>query len=189
MRTRRLLLSSVLGLILLASAPARAQVSIVDSHASIDPLTLRTSFSITFSSPPDFFTVDGFGRARDLFQYWIDFSPPYAFNSIQVIIRSAEIHQTGKLSVCEAAGSGGPGGWGPVRGEADYQLVGNTLTFEFPLQVIGDPDGTFWYELQSYFYGGTVTQGHQRIVTFGGSTTKLDGSTWGRLKQLYSAAR
>jgi Ca2+-binding RTX toxin-like protein len=132
----------------------------------LDNLTLVTlgshgdvHFSIEFDAPPDFFTVDGAGRQKDSFQFYIDLdaSPTVNQNTVELIIRGEEINLSGEIAIRAAEGEGGPhsGGWGPVLATVPYVLSGNTLSFDVPASIMGDPGAFFTYDLLVVAFGGT----------------------------------
>jgi hypothetical protein len=45
------------------------------------------------------------------------------------------------------------GGWGSIRGSVPYTLSGNVFSLLVPLELIGDTDGKFSYQLMWYEYG------------------------------------
>jgi hypothetical protein len=46
------------------------------------------------------------------------------------------------------------GGWGSIRGSVPYTLSGNVFSLLVPLELIGDTDGKFSYQLMWTEYGG-----------------------------------
>jgi hypothetical protein len=149
-----------------AQAPADQFVVLAES-AVFDPATGQVTFTLTFNRPPDFQTVDTFGRQADEFQYYIfgDQTLPYPayFDSL---IRGGEIHLTpGLLRVRNSVGHDpdpASGGFGTVRGVVPYRLDGNVMTFSASLGLISDhsTDGHFSYLLATAQYGA-LTQALQ----------------------------
>jgi len=124
----------------------------IAQSVTVDPAARTATFSVTFSQPPSFTAVDG--TQLESFQYEIDAdsedtSTPIAFNTIDSVVRGAEIFEANTLRIRDAHGDGGPsaGGWGPVRATVPFALVDDTLTFTANWNDIGDQDGKFRYRL------------------------------------------
>jgi hypothetical protein len=139
---------------------ASAALVAVEYSSTIDTLNEEATFSIEFNRAPDFFTLDGFGRQADSFQYYIDVDATVGtVGEIRfiagIIVRGGEIHLEGDIRVRDREGDGGvnSGGWGPIRGSVPFQLTGNILTFTSPWTLIND-DGVFSYALLLTEYGG-----------------------------------
>jgi len=164
---------------------AGAQMTVVSSWAVSDPTDNQTYFSVTFSTVPDFMSVDGFGRQADSFQYYITYAAPYTLQNFSILIRGDEIHYASTIVIRDRSGVPDPhsGGWGPKRGEVPYTLSGKTLTFSCPSSMIGDQDGFFRYEIATYRYGALVPSSHYGFSSVGPTPTLP--STWGRVKRLY----
>ena len=188
MRTRLSVLSFVTLTILLAPVAAWA-LQIVSHVEHYDAATQTFHFSITLNGPPDFFTVDEFGRNKDAFQYWITWAlhpsdPFYPYLTPDVLIRGGEINTAGGIPIRDRTGDGGPnsGGWGPIRGVVPYQLIGSTITFDVPQAMLGDPDSRFSYYLGVVLYGATTDY---RMGISTDSTVPTAHQSWGRVKRLY----
>ena len=137
-------------------------VTVLSRSVLADPFTNTLHFSITFSAAPDFYTVDGAGRQKDEFQFFVRYGtsdPPFSpYGNPQVLVRSGEVHTTGQLTVVDAQPYGaGPGGWGPIRGTTPFNLSGQTVTFSMPWSLLGDADGHFQYVLLVVSFGGTTS--------------------------------
>ncbi|MCG8348693.1 MAG: hypothetical protein MI924_13060 [Chloroflexales bacterium] len=136
---------------------------IVAEAAVFNPITRKVRFMILFNQPPDFFTVDEYGRQAHSFQYFIIGDPdlPYP-EKYDSIIRGGEIHITGNMirirNATPYSNDPGSGGWGTLRGVVPYYLHGNLLTFSVPLDVLSDSslDGRFAYHLQSCQFGAST---------------------------------
>jgi hypothetical protein len=188
MRSRLWVLCSVIFAILLAPAAAPA-LQIVSHVEHYDAPSQTFHFSITFSGPPDFFTVDQYGRTKDAFQYWITWAlhisdPLYPLGTPDVLVRGVEINTAGGIPIRDRSGEGGPnsGGWGPIRGIVPYQLSGPTITFDVPQAMLGDPDGKFSYYLGVFVYGATTDE---RTGVSDDNTVSAARESWGRIKRLY----
>jgi hypothetical protein len=151
----------VLVFIFCTALQVRATSFLLESQSAVfNPTTGTVQFSITFNQPPDFFTVDSFGRQANSFQFFIvgDPSLPYPKN-FDSIIRGEEIHITGNTIPTRASTPHDPdpasGGWGPILGEVPFSLSVDTLTFSSPLFLISahSVDGIFTYNLELYEFG------------------------------------
>jgi hypothetical protein len=168
MTTIKKLSTAITGAVIIAlgtgtSAQARLMVNSQSAVANLD--TQQAIFTINFNEVPDFFSVDEFGRQADAFQYFIDGDGNFPFSlgnpvysELETIIRGGEINIAGDIRVRDVFGVGGPnsGGWGPIRGSVPYTLNGTQLTFSTPLELIGDDDGLFSYELLITEFGSTT---------------------------------
>jgi len=150
------------------AVPSMAGLRIVDQRVDVDPARGLAEFFARFDASPDLFTRDEFGRLADSFQYEIDADGPVAgespVGSIEAVIRGDEIHVAGALRV-RAAGAGVQpdpdplaGGWGRVRATVPFDLDGPALSFEVPLNALGDTDGHFAYRLFTVEFGMMVDQ-------------------------------
>lgn len=149
-------------IVLISAGLSQAAFLASSQSATFDPSSDLVTFKITFNQSPDFYTVDSFGRAATDFQYFIlgdqSLGYPAEFDSI---VRGGEIYVAGTLSIRNATpGVADPhaGGWGALRGEVPFTLVGTDLTFSVPLSVISShsTDGRFTYTLQTDVYGGAT---------------------------------
>lgn len=157
-----------------SSWPAQAALMVNSQSAVTNLDTQEVLFTIDFNEVPDFSTVDEFGRQADSFQYFVDADgelpvpfggdPPYS--ELETIIRGGEIYVASDIPVRDVLGEGGPnsGGWGPIRGSVPFALNDTVLTFSAPLQLIGDSDGLFSYELLLTEFGGTTDVLQDRSV-------------------------
>ena len=171
----------------LAATPALAGLRIVEHGADIDRAARRASFSVLFDAAPDLFTRDEFDRPADSFQYEIDADGPvsaeFPVGSIEAVIRGDEIPFADALRV-RAAGDGVEpdpdpvaGGWGRVRAEVPFDLDGPRLTFDVPLEALGDDDGRFAYRLFTVDFGTTVDQ-VEGVVGAGAPPIPLPPAFW-----------
>jgi hypothetical protein len=157
-----LLLAGVTG------APARGGLRIVEQSVGVDRAAGRAAFVARFDSPPDLFTRDEFGRLADSFQYEIDADGPLSHDApvgrVEAVVRGDEIYEADALRVRAAGENVEPdpdpiaGGWGRVRAAVPFNLDGPDLSFEIPLEVLGDTDGLFSYRLFTVEFGLTVDQ-------------------------------
>ena len=158
---------AALAAVAVAMAPAAAEgaVVIASQSAEVDQARNRGSFVLEFNAEPDFYTLDEFGRVKDSFQYEIDGDGPVPgeipVEDVEAVVRGDEIHATDALRV-RAAGPGVEpdpdplsGGWGPVRTTVPFDLDGTRLTFDVPLDALGDAatDGVFSYRVFTVEYG------------------------------------
>lgn len=130
---------------------------------TVDPDKQENTFHITFTDPPDFFTVDEYGRQKDGFQYYIDADRENPTNQwlTETIIRGEEINVGKDIKIRDTFGDGEAdaycGGWGSVRGSIPYKLDHKKLTFTVPWSVLNDPDGAFSYQLIYTSFGGMTS--------------------------------
>jgi hypothetical protein len=152
--------SPILALLLGSASSAQAQFEFVSQSAIYNPVTQEVYFTVEFSQPPDFFTVDEFGRQAHSFQYFIvgDRTLPYP-ERYDAIVRAEEIHLSGDVIRIRRARPSVPdpeaGGWGELVGEVPFAVDGTTLTFAAPLAMLSEhsTDGRFDYELMSVEFG------------------------------------
>lgn len=135
---------------------AAAAFEVVSHGAIVDPDTRQTTFALTFNRPPDFFGVDAFGNPNHAFQYFYDTDPAggeIGFDGPDVVIlRGSEIRFDQTIPVRESLNPSGEEipnaeGWGEKRGETQFTLDGETLTFTLDWQALGEEDGRFAYRL------------------------------------------
>jgi hypothetical protein len=138
----------------------QADFMFVSESAIFDPITADVQFTIKFNAPPDFFTLDVFGRQANSFQYFVVGDPNLPYPELyDAIIRGDEIHVTGSTVRIRNSGPPDPdlasGGWGAIRGSVPFSVDGKILTFSIPLNLISDHsrDGNFAYRLESYEFG------------------------------------
>lgn len=145
-----------------SDSPPEALVVLSESVV-VDAAIEQVTFTLEFNRPPDFATMDEFGRRADSFQYYIvgDSGLPYPEN-YDAIIRGDELDIGGGVLPIRSATPTDPdpasGGWGAVRAEVPYRLDGAVLTFSASLDTISDhsSDGHFSYELLTVRYGATA---------------------------------
>lgn len=143
------------------AATALAEFTIVSNSAVFDPLNQSVLFTLEFSEPPDFLTVDPFGRQTDSFQYYIVGDPNLPYPQFyDTIIRGEEIHITRdtirvRNAFPPALDDPNSGDWGSIRGTVPFTLSGSIVTFLAPLSMISDHsiDGHFSYDLGSFVLG------------------------------------
>jgi hypothetical protein len=143
-----------------ARSAAAAAFTFLTHSAVFDAGTGNVSFVVRFSEPPDFFTLDKFGRQAHSFQYFIVGDPTLPYPELyDSIVRGEEIHITGGTLRIRNAHPPDPdpaaGGWGAIRGAIPFLVNDDTLTFEAPLALLSDhsTDGRFEYRLESYAFG------------------------------------
>jgi hypothetical protein len=156
------------------AAPSLAGIRIVSERAEVDLAARAATFTVTFDAPPDFLTVDAFGRAADSFQYEIDddWRAPVGLpvEGLDSVVRGDEIYIADALRVRDAAIDRVPdpdpaaGGWGRVLDEVPFELSGNELRFVTPLASIGDDDGAFAYRLFTTEFGATTSEVESRVL-------------------------
>jgi hypothetical protein len=100
-------------------------------------------FTLTFNRPPDFLTVDQYGRPADSFQYWVADHPGTAGEALgnpDRIIRGDEIHIAGDIRIRYPSPPDpdpAAGGWGAIVGEVPFTLTGSTVEFSVPWSILG----------------------------------------------------
>ena len=156
----------IIASVIFASASvARAQDSfqLAGHSVEVDNTAETATFRLTFNREPVFFVSEG--TATDAFQVEIDadstsFEQPLVFETIDAVVRGAEISQADGLPVRDREGDGGEnaGGWGPVRGFVPFDLDGATLTFTTGLDLIGDADGKFRYRIIAIDDGSVTSE-------------------------------
>ena len=170
-----------------APSAARGGVVIVGHSAAVDAQRKRASFALEFDKAPDFYTLDSVGRVADSFQYEIDPDGPasadFPVNDVDAVVRGDEIHATDALRVrggFHDAPDPDPlaGGWGPVRTTVPFNLDGRHLTFEVPLDALGDgaADGIFSYRVFTTDFGLTTSQIEASV---GAISVPLPPGAWG----------
>ena len=171
-----------------ADAPAaRAQEAfeLAGHSVEVDNTAATATFRLTFNREPLFFVSEG--TATDAFQVEIDadgtsFEQPLVFETIDAVVRGAEISETDGLPVRDREGDGGEGsgGWGPVRGFVPFDLDGATLTFTTGLDLIGDDDGKFRYRIIAIDDGSVTSEVTAAIIP-------VPAALWGGVIMLSSA--
>ncbi|MHC5938115.1 hypothetical protein [Nostoc sp.] len=169
---------------------AQAVLLVESESAVVNPDAKEVLFTVNFNQVPDFFTVDKFNRHSNSFQYFIDpdgelpilnASPIYS--NFSSIIRGEEIPIAGDIRIRDvfSVGASEPnsGGWGKIRGSVPYSLDGNVLKFSAPLQLIGDSDGLFSYQLLLTEFGAWngITNENKSIIDSVPELTASDLST------------
>lgn len=145
--------------------PAEAALLVLSQSAEVNLNSNSVLFQIEFNRAPDFFTTDEYGRQADSFQYFIDADGGFPifrgtdiyYSNLEAIIPGGEIHLAGDVRIRNAwppdPDLSSSGGWGTIRGSVPYTLSGNLLSLLVPLQLIGDSDGKFSYQLMWTEYG------------------------------------
>jgi hypothetical protein len=152
----------------LSPAPAAGSVVIKSESAEVDAARERAFFTLEFDAVPDFYTLGEFGQVKDSFQYEIDgdglLQGEVAMGDIDAVVRGDEIHAVYALRVrawgpdVESDPDPLSGGWGHVRVTVPFELHETVLTFEVPLDALGDAaaaDGAFSYFLATTHFGAT----------------------------------
>ena len=162
-RTHRAAMTWLAAASLLVGTAGQSQAGsfmFVSQSAVFNPATSEVQFTIEFNQPPDFFTLDSFGRQANSFQFFIVGDPSLPYPELyDAIIRGDEVHITGNTVRIRNSVPEDPdpasGGWGAIRGSVPFSLDGNVLTFSTPLPLISDhsTDGNFAYQLQSTEFG------------------------------------
>ena len=122
---------------------ARAGFEIVKPTVWVDRTRQQAHFQLRFNRPPDFQTVDEFGRPMNSFQFFVN--PDWSGDpgNLQLdygpgrdVLRGDEIHLAGQIRIRDGMPSDttGPeaGGWGPMVAAVPYQMEGTTLSFQVP---------------------------------------------------------
>jgi hypothetical protein len=150
---------------LTSGLPAEAALMVLSQSAEVNLASNSVLFQIEFNRVPDFFTTDEYDRQADSFQYFIDADGGFPifrgtdiyYSNLESIIRGEEIHLGGDVRIRNALppdpDMSSSGGWGSIRGSVPYTLSGNVLSLLVPLELSGDTDGKFSYELMWLEYG------------------------------------
>jgi len=145
---------------------AEAALMVLSQSAEVNLASNSVLFQIEFNRTPDFFTTDEYDRQADSFQYFIDADGGFPifrgkdiyYSNLESIIRGEEIHLAGDVRIRNALPPdpdlSSSGGWGSIRGSVPYTLSENVFSLLVPLQLIGDSDGKFSYQLLWTEYGG-----------------------------------
>jgi len=151
---------------LTSGLPAEAALLVLSQSAEINLANNSVLFQIEFNRAPDFFTTDEYDRQADAFQYFIDADGGFPifkgtdiyYSNLESLIRGSEIHLAGDVRIRNALPPdpdlSSSGGWGSIRGSVPYTLSGNVFSLLVPLELIGDTDGKFSYQLMWTEYGG-----------------------------------
>ena len=154
---------------------AEAALLVLSQSAEVNLATNSVLFQIEFNRSPDFFTTDEYDRQADSFQYFIDADgglPIFKgtdiyYSNLESLIRGEEIHLAGDVRIRNTwppdPDLSSSGGWGSIRGSVPYTLSRNVFSLLVPLQLIGDSDGKFSYELMWTEYG--AMQGYIQAET------------------------
>ena len=175
-------------LVFFADAPAaRAQeaFALAGHSVEVDNAASTATFRLTFNREPVFFVSEG--TATDAFQVEIDgdstsFDQPLLFDTIDAVVRGAEISQADGLPIRDREGDGGEGsgGWGPVRGFVPFDLDGDTISFTTAWSLIGDDDGKFRYRIIAIDDGSVTSEVTAAIIP-------VPAALWGGAIMLSSA--
>jgi len=150
---------------LTSGLPAEAALMVLSQSAEVNLASNSVLFQIEFNRVPDFFTTDEYDRQADSFQYFIEADGGFPifrgtdsyYSNLESIIRGEEIHLGGDVRIRNALppdpDMSSSGGWGSIRGSVPYTLSGNVLSLLVPLELSGDTDGKFSYELMWLEYG------------------------------------
>ena len=125
-------------------------------NTSVDAVNSNVTFSIAFSSVPDFTTIDDENRQASSFQFWVD--PDNSATPLwdgSAIIRGSEINIGGVIPIRDRVGSGGAAsdGWGLERDNVSYNLSGTNLSFIVSYDALGQTDDDFSYQFLVTEYG------------------------------------
>jgi len=151
---------------LTSGLPAEAALLVLSQSVEVNLANNSVLFQIEFNRAPDFFTTDEYDRQADSFQYYIDADGGFPifkgtdiyYSNLESLIRGEEIHLAGDVRIRNALPPdpdlSSSGGWGSIRGSVPYTLSGNVFSLLVPLELIGDTDGKFSYQLLWTEYGG-----------------------------------
>jgi len=151
---------------LTSGLPAEAALLVLSQSAEVNLANNSVLFQIEFNRAPDFFTTDEYDRQADAFQYFIDADGGFPifkgtdiyYSNLESLIRGSEIHLAGDVRIRNALPPdpdlSNSGGWGSIRGSVPYTLSRNVFSLLVPLELIGDTDGKFSYQLMWTEYGG-----------------------------------
>ena len=147
-------------LVLCFSFTAFAGFSAVDYHVNTDTINGIANFTVTFDRTPDFYTLNSAGTQANSFQYYIDLEKSPSFPgpaNIEMVVRGDEIHIHDAIAIRDVftltPTEPYSGGYGPIIGMTDYELVGNQLSFSVDLDTLSCPDGQFGYGLMCTEFG------------------------------------
>jgi hypothetical protein len=149
----------------------KADFTLVSQNLTINQHDRVADFSLTFNQPPDFTTVDAYGRPADSFQYEIDgdFQTGSSDNftsDLTAIVRGDEIHLGNTIRIREPSGDGGPdsGGWGPVVAAVPFRLIGDDLSFSVPTSDLGYTGKYYQYEVLALTDGATTYDQNVTVI-------------------------
>jgi hypothetical protein len=166
------------------SQAGAATTQLVSVSVLPDFTTQIVDFRLQFDQPPDFFTLDQFGRQQDEFQFFINNVPgpipfqlvPSAFTGS--IIRGGEIHVAGDLPIRNVAppdaSDPNAGGWGTVRGREPITLD-DVVTFSAPFSTLNVTDQGFRWGLLIIHFGVSTQE------EFGVVPVPLPAAAWSGL--------
>ncbi|HET6249087.1 MAG TPA: hypothetical protein VFE47_15435 [Tepidisphaeraceae bacterium] len=153
-------LAAVLSVVFFSAAISRGGLAPLDASVNVNQTAGSATFTIDFSHPPDFYTVDAGNRPADAFSIQIAANPtgsnPLAFNNLTTIVSGTEIRFNNNIPVRNAfpaSNDKAAGGWGSVRGSVPFTVTGDTLTFTAPLQLLNASSGKFAYQAFTTHYG------------------------------------
>lgn len=143
--------------------------SILSDSATVDLKSQQVTFKIEFDQVPDFSSIDEYNRAANSFQYYINCDNDGSaldYSLLDLLIRGEEIKIAGEIPIRNAFPGDETdlhsGGWGSVRGTVPFTMNQNIMTFSVPLAMLGETDGHFTYDLETYEYGMMVSSQRDR---------------------------
>jgi hypothetical protein len=132
--------------------------------------TQRAYFELVFNSKPDLVTTDSDGRPANQFQFFVDPAAStadysrfydaargtYPTDGLHLIRSGDPLAMTAITIRDIEAGYSNPvgGGWGPVAGSVPYAQTESLIAFMVPLDLLDAGDGTFYWTVEVYEYGG-----------------------------------
>lgn len=155
-------------LLMLSQVPfGHAGLTILSHDVVSNTTTRRSTFSITFDRPPDFYSTSLEGYPRQGFQYFYDSEPGgFEFSGDDVrVIRGVEIRFDDTIPIRESLNPSGEAfpnaeGWGPSRGDVPFELDDETIHFSVPWTMLGEVDGKFSYILFALESGELTDEHH-----------------------------
>jgi hypothetical protein len=141
------------GVLLCLSGTSIAGFSTVSHEIVVDPSAQEVAFTLHFSEPPEFQTVDEHGDALSAFQIFIDPSPSaegFNYDDVTTLIRGVNVQPNNMLAVWDFSGVEG---FRELRGKVPIEITDRWVSFVASFDTLNDDDGNFDYRLESYSHG------------------------------------
>ena len=158
------------------SPVALAALEVVAHDVFVDLAQQRTTFTLTFNQPPDFFGVGESGQPNSAFQFLYDAEPldgEIGFTGEDVVvIRGAEVRFANTIPIRDSLNPSGEEfphaeGWGEILGEVEFEVDGQAVSFTVPWDVLGETDDRFGYRLFGLEQGELTSEAeflHPRVL-------------------------
>jgi len=174
-------------LVVACATTVTAAPLVVVSHSAIyDVSTKQVHFTVVALAPPDFYTVDRFGRQKDSFQFYLN--TEVGVSQWERIVRGGEISAYAAVPIRDTTGwfptGEHAGGWGSIVDIVPYTLTGTTVTLSYSFASIKTLTGQFAYDLLGTSYGassGSILHGQSQpasIPTPGVTGVFIGGALW-----------